>query len=107
MSHRAAPNGTNPMKRIVLAYFGLVLFAVAPILVTVVSGTAAHAFGCQIDEGSAHPCLFFGFDWGSLFYFLAVSGWLFIVTLPLGAILLLGLTIFLVVRKIRKRSVPS
>ena len=95
------------MKRIALAYLGVVLFAFAPIIVAIVSGSVAHAFGCQVDEGSVHPCVIFGFDWGSIFNFLGVSGWFFLLTVPLGGILFIGLTIFLVVRRIRQRSEPS
>lgn len=48
-----------------------------------------------------------GLDWGSVFNFLFVLGWFTILTLPLGAVLLVGLTIFLTVRKVRKRVAPS
>lgn len=95
------------MKRIAIAYVGIVLFAIAPILVTIISGYTAHAFGCQVDEGSEHACMIFGLDWGSAFYVLVVFGWFTIVTLPLSVIMLIGLTIFLVVQKFRKRVAPS
>jgi xanthine/uracil permease len=95
------------MKRVALAYLGLALFAIAPILVALISGYVAHAFGCQVDEALDHACLIFGLDWGPLFSFLFISGWFFILTVPLSAILLIGLTIFLVVRKVRKRYAPS
>jgi hypothetical protein len=95
------------MKRIALAYLGIVLLAIAPLLVAIASGAAAHALGCQVDEGSEHACMILGLDWGSFFNVLFVTGWLTILTLPLGAILLVGLTIFLTVRKIRKRVAPS
>jgi hypothetical protein len=48
-----------------------------------------------------------GLDWGSVFNVLFVSGWFTILTLPLGAVLLVGLTIFLTVRKLRKHLGPS
>ena len=95
------------MKRIALAYLGIVLLAIAPLLVTIISTSLAHALGCQVDEGSNHPCMIFGLDWGSAFYVLAVFGWFTIVTLPLSAIALIGLTIFLAVKKIRKHLAPS
>ena len=93
------------MKRLV--YFGIVLFAIAPIVVTFISGFTAHAFGCQVDEASDHACMILGLDWGSVFNVLFVSGWFTILTLPLGAVLLVGLTIFLTVRKLRKHLAPS
>lgn len=90
------------MKRAVVAYVGVVLFALAPILVAIGSGSVAHALGCQVDEGSVHPCVVAGMNWGPLFYDLGVLGWLFLVTLPLGGILFVALTIFLLVRKARQ-----
>ena len=95
------------MKRIVLTYLGILLFAAAPILVAVISGYAAQALGCRVDEGSNHPCMILGLDWGSFFYFLFVSGWFSLLTVPLGALVLAGLTIFLAVRRIRRLSMAS
>jgi hypothetical protein len=92
------------MKRIAFAYLGIALFAIAPILVAMGAGYMAHALGCQVDEALDHGCLVLGLDWGPLFSFLFISGWFFIVTVPASAILLIGLTIFLVVRRIRKRA---
>jgi hypothetical protein len=48
-----------------------------------------------------------GLDWGSVLGFFVVFGWLTIATLPLGAIALVGLTMFLVVKKFRNRAAPS
>jgi hypothetical protein len=95
------------VKRIVLTYLGILLFAAAPILVAITSGYAAQALGCRVDEGSNHPCMILGLDWGSFFYFLFVSGWFSILTIPLGAVVLAGVTIFLVVRRIRRLSITS
>ena len=95
------------MKRIALAYLGVALFAIAPLLVAITSSAIAHALGCQVDEGSEHACMILGLDWGSFFYFLFVSGWFSILTIPLGAVVLAGVTIFLVVRRIRRLSITS
>jgi len=95
------------MKRNVLSYIGIALFAIAPLMVTIISALTAHVFGCQVDEGSSHPCMIFGFDWGSALYVLAVFGWFTIVTLPLGALALIGLTIYLAVKRFRSRTAPS
>jgi hypothetical protein len=95
------------VKRIVLTYLGILLFAAAPILVAITFGYAAQAFGCRVDEGSNHPCMILGVDWGSFFYFLFVSGWFSILTVPLGAVVMAGLTIFLVVRRIRRLAITS
>ena len=95
------------MKRIALVYVGIVLLPIAPLLVTFMAGSTAHAFGCQVDEASDHACLILGLDLGSLLSSLAILGWLAIVTIPVGAILLLSVSIFFAVRKIRKRPATS
>jgi len=38
-----------------------------------------------VDEGSVHPCVINGKDYGQLLYTLGVMGWLMLVTLPAGA----------------------
>jgi Na+/H+ antiporter NhaD/arsenite permease-like protein len=95
------------MKRNNLAYLGIILFAIAPLLVTTIAFSIAHVLGCQVDEGSNHPCPIFGLDWGSAFYVLVVFGWFSIVTVPLSAIALVGLTIYLAVKKIRNHAAQS
>jgi hypothetical protein len=46
----------------------------------------ANTQGCHVDEGSVHPCMINGKDYGQLLYTLGVMGWLMLVTLPAGAI---------------------
>jgi hypothetical protein len=96
-----------PMKRIALVYVGIVFLGIAPLLVTFIAGSTAHAFGCRVDEASDHACMILGLDLGSLLSSLAILGWLAIVSIPVGAILLIGVTIFLAARKIRKRHATS
>ena len=95
------------MKRIALACLGIALFAIAPLLVAIASSAAARALGCRVDEGSEHACMILGLDWGSVFNALFALGGFTILSLPLGAVLLVGLTILLTVRKFRKRLAPS
>jgi hypothetical protein len=45
----------------------------------------ANAHGCKVDEGSVHPCIVNGQDYGQLLYTLGVLGWLMLVTIPGGA----------------------
>jgi len=45
----------------------------------------ANAHGCKVDEGSVHPCMVNGQDYGQLLYTLGVLGWLMLVTIPGGA----------------------
>jgi hypothetical protein len=64
----------------------IVLFALAPIGSVVACGIIANGHGCQVDEGSVHPCIIDGKDYGQLLYTLGVMGWFMLVTLPGGAI---------------------
>ena len=63
----------------------IIVVALAPIGSVVACGTLANAFGCKVDEGSVHPCIVNGKDYGHLLYTLGVLGWLMLVTLPGGA----------------------
>lgn len=61
------------------------LFALAPVVSVVVAGCVANVYGCQVDEGLVHPCIFAGHDWGELLQTLLVAGWLMLLTVPAGA----------------------
>jgi len=62
----------------------IVLVAFAPVGSVVACGLIANAHGCRVDEGSVHPRLINGKDYGQLLYTLGVMGWLMLVTLPAG-----------------------
>jgi hypothetical protein len=62
----------------------IVLVALAPMGSVVACGLIANANGCKVDEGSVHPCIINGQDYGHLVYTLGVLGWLLLVTLPAG-----------------------
>jgi hypothetical protein len=62
----------------------IVLFALAPIGSVVTCAWIANAHGCQVDEGSVHPCIINGQDYGQLLYTLGVLGWLMLVSIPGG-----------------------
>ena len=44
----------------------IVLFAFAPVGSVVACGLIANAHGCRVDEGSVHPCVINGKDYGHL-----------------------------------------
>jgi hypothetical protein len=67
-----------------IVLFLIVLFAFAPVGSVVACGLIANAYGCRVDEGSVHPCIINGHDYGQLLYTLGVLGWLMLVTLPGG-----------------------
>jgi hypothetical protein len=64
----------------------ILLIAMAPIGSVMACSWIANAHGCKVDEGSVHPCIINGQDYGHLLYTLGVMGWLMLVTLPGGAL---------------------
>jgi hypothetical protein len=92
---------------IVLVLMGLI--ALAPIASVVACSVIASRYGCRVDEGSVHPCMVDGKDYGPLLYQLGVMGWLMLITLPAGAIAFgVWLTILLIHRNAwKKRGVTT
>jgi hypothetical protein len=67
---------------------GILLFTFFPLLPLCIAGAAADLAGCRLDEGSVHPCMIAGTDFGSLLYDMGVMGWLMLLTFPVGLLLL-------------------
>ena len=90
---------------IVLVLIGLV--ALAPVGSVVACGLIANAHGCRVDEGSVHPCVINGKDYGQLLYTLGVLGWLMLITLPAGAIAFVSWLVVLIIHRTnwRRRTV--
>ena len=87
----------------------LLVLTFFPVASVIFAGTIANANGCALDEGSIHPCLVMGADWGEALYGFGVLGWLMLVTLPLGgAALLVWLVILLIHRWVwgRQQGTP-
>ena len=49
-----------------LALFVIFGFAFAPIGSVMLCAASANAYGCKVDEGSMHPCIINGQDYGQL-----------------------------------------
>ncbi|HEY4283284.1 MAG TPA: hypothetical protein VGM62_09475 [Chthoniobacterales bacterium] len=64
----------------------IAIIALAPVGSVIACGVIANAYGCHVDEGSVHPCLINGKDYGHMLHTLGVMGWLMLVTLPLGGL---------------------
>src|SRR6266481_9702663 len=79
----------------------IVLVALAPVGSVVACGLIANAHGCRVDEGSVHPCVINGKDYGHLLYTLGVIGWLMLVTIPGG---LFAFVIWLIVLILHRAS---
>jgi hypothetical protein len=95
------PNKRFPWIFYLLALVVILAFAFAPIGSVILCGAIANAYGCKVDEGSVHPCLVNGQDYGHLLYTLGVLGWLMLVTIPGG---LLAFVIWLIVLIIHRAS---
>lgn len=76
----------------------IALFGISPLLVALTAGSIASANGCALDEGSVHPCVIGGHDYGELLYTLGVLGWLSLATIPLGGLTVLGYGVFVLVQ---------
>ena len=72
----------------------IILIAFAPIGSVIACSVIANAHGCKVHEGSVHPCIVNGHDYGHLLYTLGMMGWLMLVTIPGG---LFSFAIWLVV----------
>jgi hypothetical protein len=72
----------------VLVIFFILLLAFSPFIGAMAAGTIANAYGCQLDEGSIHPCMVNGRDIGQTLYTFGVLGWLGLATIPIGLVVL-------------------
>ena len=95
------PHKRFPWILYLLALFVIFAFAFAPIGSVMLCGAIANAGGCKVDEGSVHPCIINGHDYGQLLYTLGVLGWLMLVTIPGG---LLAFAIWLMVLILHRAS---
>ena len=79
-----------------IAYSAFLLFTTAPIMSSCLAYYIAAIFGATLNEGNVHPCLVGGYDLGPLLYSMSVHGWLMLITVPAGIVLILALTLSLV-----------
>ena len=80
------PHKRFPWLWYLLALLVIGAFAFAPIGSVMLCAAIANAYGCKVDEGSVHPCIINGHDYGELLYSLGVMGWLMLVSIPGGLI---------------------
>ena len=89
---------------------GYLLFACSlPLLSLLLAGTLAKLLGCTLREADVHPCYILGVSIGPLLYTLSTVGWLMIVTLPFGAVVLVTWigteSVWFVRKRIERRNV--
>ncbi len=66
----------------------ILLVAIAPLIPALIAAYIVDAVGCQLDEGSIHPCLINGVDYGDTLYTLGMMPWFVFFSVPLAAGLL-------------------
>lgn len=79
-----------------------ILICAAPMGAVAWSSWFAEAHGCRLDESGYHPCIVDGTDWGGTLGAMFISGWLMLVTIPLGGILTVVLIVVFLIDKIRR-----
>ena len=82
-----------------IALFLIAAFALAPIGSVIACSVIANANGCRVDEGSVHPCVIHGKDYGELLYTLGVLGWFMLLTIPAGALAFFAWLIILLLHR--------
>jgi hypothetical protein len=81
-----------------IVYTAIIFLTILPLLLTFLAGIIANMAHCQLDEGSIHPCIIWGKDWGSALYTLGMMGWFMFFTMPAGFCISIIYTIYLLVR---------
>ena len=79
-----APQSRFPWWAYWTAFAFIAIFTLWPIASIFAAAMIADANGCRVDEGSVHPCMVLGSDWGETLYTMGVLGWLMLVTVPFG-----------------------
>ncbi len=74
-----------------------------PVLSVLVAATIANLNDCTLHEGFVNPCVIAGVDWGGALYAMGVMGWLGLVTLPFGLLILLIFALKCIVQFIRHK----
>jgi hypothetical protein len=95
-------------RNIFIVLFVLILvFALWPTVLSMGAAGIAQLFGCETDFNRAIPCTINGEEWGQTVYELQNWAFLSLFTIPVGEVLLAiwlaTLSIYLVIRFIRRR----
>jgi hypothetical protein len=91
--------------RYVLLFILIALFAIHPVLVSILAGFIARGAGCPLDEGGPHPCVISGHDYGSVLYDMGVYVWAIIFSVFAAQVAVgLMLAIYLTRKLLRKRG---
>jgi hypothetical protein len=83
----------NRLKWIPFAYLAVLVFAICPFLSAWLASVIGDGMGCNINEGGTDTCVRIGIPFGVVLNSMVSGVWLFFLTIPVGAILLVILTI--------------
>jgi hypothetical protein len=100
----AKPTRRFPWIVYVIVLFAILAVAFAPVGSVILCSWIANAYGCKVDEGSVHPCIIGGHDYGQLLYTLGVLAWLMLVTLPGGVVAFIIWLIILILHRANWRK---
>ncbi len=96
------------MKRISYILLWIVVFVCSmPVLGIIWSSWFADKHGCTLNEANYNPCIVNGTDWGHILGAAFISGWLGLITIPVGLLALLVILVMFVTGAIRKRRAAN
>ena len=78
----------------------ILVLTLLPLASVLTAASIAQANGCALDEGSVHPCMVGGSDWGETLYGMGVMGWLMLVSFPAGGGAFIVWLIILIIHRI-------
>ena len=88
----------------------ILVLTLLPLASVLTAASIAQANGCALDEGSVHPCMVGGSDWGETLYGMGVMGWLMPVSIPAGGGAFIVWLIILIIHRIawgKRQTEPS
>lgn len=88
------------MKWYWIAWAAIAIFSILPMISGISAAAIAEGNGCILNEGSSHPCVIGGVDWGDALYAMGVLTWLMFLTFPLGFGLFVIWLIVLIVHRL-------
>ena len=74
-----------------------------PVLGVIWSSWFADKHGCTLNEANYNPCIVNGTDWGHTLGAAFISGWLALITIPVGLVALFVILAMAITTAIRKR----
>lgn len=93
-------------RRLIWSLAAILLIGALPLLSAFAASFIADFLDCAVHEGFVQPCPVAGVDLGDLLYFMFVSGWFALFTLPAAVLLLVVWLVVAAVAAIRSRRAP-